>query len=115
MNDLKKQFTKDKNLSFDNIPIKMQNGVHLEYINWLEKRIGENYYLELVSLHSTQTTEFKKEVRELIANYIQSEGCTCCQNIEEHTKAKWRLGELLECGKYNDEDVHNFYQYATNN
>jgi len=65
--------------------------------------VNENYYLE----------EFKKEVRELIANYMRSEGCTCCQDLEEHTDVKRRLGELLDCGKYNDEDEYNFYQYVT--
>jgi len=36
MKDLKQQFQEETNLSFNDIPI---NGVHLEYINWLEKRI----------------------------------------------------------------------------
>ena len=65
--------------------------------------VNENYYLE----------EFKKLVRELIANYMRSEGCSCCQDIEEHADVKRRLGELLDCGKYDGEDNYNFYQYAT--
>ena len=36
MRDLKQQFQEETKLSFSDIPI---NGVHLEYINWLEKRI----------------------------------------------------------------------------
>ena len=65
----------------------------------------ENYYLE----------EFKKEVRELIANYMRSEGCSCCQDWEGHAKNKKRLGELLDCGKYDGEDEYDFYQYQTKN
>jgi uncharacterized protein YhaN len=65
--------------------------------------VNENYYLE----------EFKKLVRELIVNYMRSEGCSCCQDLEEHAKNKKELGELLDCGKYDDEDNYNFYQYAT--
>lgn len=38
MKDLKQQFQEETNLSFEDIYI---NGVHLEYINWLEKRIEE--------------------------------------------------------------------------
>jgi len=38
MKDLEKQFQKETKLSFNNIPI---NGVHIEYINWLEKRIED--------------------------------------------------------------------------
>ena len=65
--------------------------------------VEENYYLE----------EFKKEILELIANYMRSEGCTCCQNREEHEDVKRRLGELLDCGKYDGEDEYNFNQYTT--
>ena len=36
MENLERQFQEETKLSFDDIPI---NGVHLEYINWLEKRI----------------------------------------------------------------------------
>lgn len=36
MENLKQQFQEETKLSFSDIPI---NGVHLEYINWLEKRI----------------------------------------------------------------------------
>lgn len=43
MKDLKQEFQKETNLSFEDIPI---NGVHIEYINWLEKRI------EALSLHN---------------------------------------------------------------
>lgn len=36
MTDLQKQFQEEKGVSFDGIPI---NGIHLEYITWLEARI----------------------------------------------------------------------------
>jgi hypothetical protein len=36
MTNLQKQFQEEMNLSFDGIPI---NGVHLEYINWLENQV----------------------------------------------------------------------------
>lgn len=36
MTDLQKQFQEEKDVSFDGIPI---NGVHLEYITWLEAQI----------------------------------------------------------------------------
>ena len=68
--------------------------------------VEENYYLE----------EFKKEVRELIANYMRSEGCSCCSDSEAHYINKKLLGELLNCGKDGSlEDEYNFYQYATKN
>lgn len=36
MTDLQKQFQEEKGISFEDIPI---NGVHLEYITWLESQI----------------------------------------------------------------------------
>jgi len=70
---------------------------------------------QIIAINQNNMTveEFKKVIRELIANYMRSEGCTCCQDLEEHADVKRRLGELLNCGKYNDEDEYNFYQYAT--
>jgi len=67
--------------------------------------VEENYYLE----------EFKKVIREALANYMRSEGCSCCQDWDEHAKNKKELGELLDCGKYDGEDEYDFYQYATKN
>ena len=36
MTELQKQFQEEKGVSFDEIPI---NGVHLEYITWLEAQV----------------------------------------------------------------------------
>ncbi len=62
MTDLQKQFQKETNLSFDEIPI---NGVHLAYIDWLESMqkhtqqqiqnysvLTENQIAELASIGS---------------------------------------------------------------
>jgi len=65
--------------------------------------VEENYYLE----------EFKKEVRELIANYMLTDGFP--QDWEEHYQNKKRLGELLDCGKYKCDGEYDFYQYVTKN
>ena len=32
---------------------------------------------------NTDVTKLKKQLRELVANYMQSEGCSCCQNVEK--------------------------------
>jgi hypothetical protein len=59
MEDLKRQFQEETKLSFDDIPI---NGVHLEYINWLEKRI-EALSLGDVVGQSEQLFLFYKELQ----------------------------------------------------
>lgn len=53
-----------------------------------------------------------EEVREAVAAYIASEGCSCCQNIKVHEAAKRRLGEMLEVPPYSDGSGHNFYQFV---
>ncbi len=43
-----------------------------------------------------------KEIRQALADYMQSEGCGCCENTEEHTKSKAQLAKLLKVPKYSD-------------
>lgn len=56
--------------------------------------------------------KIRKELREAVANYMWSEGCSCCQgpNHSEHEKA---LGKLLNVPKYKDDSGHDFSQYCT--
>ena len=56
----------------------------------------------------------KSEVREAVANYIASEGCSCCQSIDKHELAKTELADLLDVPKYDDGSGHDFYQYRSN-
>lgn len=56
--------------------------------------------------------KFKKELRSLIADYMSSEGCSCCQgeNHKEHEKA---LAEKLNIRKYSDGSGYNFSKYRS--
>ena len=45
----------------------------------------------------------KKAIREALADYVRSEGCSCCRNNEEHDAAARRLAKLLEIPLYKDE------------
>lgn len=55
--------------------------------------------------------EFKKKMREAVANYIRSEGCSCCQNIIDHNKHTEALAKLLSVPKYKDGSGYNFSKY----
>lgn len=57
--------------------------------------------------------KFKIAIREAIADYMQSEGCSCCQNIEAHEKHKKRLGKLLNVSMYEDKSGYNFRKYRS--
>lgn len=51
------------------------------------------------------------QIREALANYIASEGCSCCQNIRRHDEAKAVLGRLLRVKKFSDGSGYDFWAY----
>ena len=54
-----------------------------------------------------------KELRQAIADYMQSEGCSCCENVDAHKEHAARLAKLLRVKKYSDGSGYNFNRYAT--
>ena len=60
-----------------------------------------------------ELSEFKKKMREAIANYMRSEGCSCCQDYDAHIEHKSALGKLLNIKKYPDGSGYDFSQYQT--
>lgn len=55
------------------------------------------------------------EIRRALADYIASEGCSCCRDSDRHEEAAKRLGKLLRVKKYPDTGSYNFYAYQTKN
>jgi hypothetical protein len=51
-------------------------------------------------------------IREAIANYMYSEGCSCCQGNDHNDHAK-KIAELLDVPMYDDESGYNFNLYQT--
>lgn len=56
----------------------------------------------------------KKELRRLIADYMQSEGCSCCRNDDKHREDKESLAKILNVPKYEDGSGYDFNKFATN-
>lgn len=54
-----------------------------------------------------------KEIRTAVANYMSSEGCSCCQDVDNHNEHKKTLAKLLNVPKYKDGSGYNFYKYRT--
>lgn len=54
-----------------------------------------------------------KELRIAVANYMASEGCSCCRNCEAHDINRERLAKLLRVPKYKDGSGHDFSKYKT--
>ena len=54
-----------------------------------------------------------KEIRRLIADYMQSEGCDCCENTDKHNEVKKQLAKLLSVPEWKDGSGYNFNKFAT--
>lgn len=61
--------------------------------------------------------KFKEKIRTAVANYISSEGCSCCRDIEAHKKNTKILAELLEVPLHGEAGDYiynyNFGQYES--
>ena len=57
--------------------------------------------------------ELRKNLRNAIADYMRSEGCSCCQNVDAHKEHKERLAKLLGVKKYSDGSGYDFSKYET--
>lgn len=51
-------------------------------------------------------------VRQAVADYISTEGCSCCQS-PRHDDHKAALAKLLKVRPYSDGSGHNFSPYET--
>ena len=60
----------------------------------------------------TASTHIRK-IRSAIADYMKSEGCSCCQDTDKHDKAKERLAKLLRVPKYKDGSGYDFGKYES--
>ena len=55
----------------------------------------------------------KAEIRQAVADYIRSEGCSCCRDNDVHEIHEERLAKLLYVEMYDDGSGFDFYQYCS--
>ena len=60
-----------------------------------------------------ERTKCKKKVRRLIADYITSEGCSCCSDVDSHKKHLKKLAKLLNVPQYHDGSGYDFGMFET--
>lgn len=53
------------------------------------------------------------DIRRAVADYMHSEGCSCCRNVEAHTAHEERLAKLLKVPKYKDGSGYDFTRFRT--
>jgi len=64
-------------------------------------------------MKNKELADFKKQVRQAIADYMRSEGCSCCQDTETHKAHEEQIAKLLNVSKYDDESGYNFSKYRS--
>lgn len=52
-------------------------------------------------------------IRQAVADYMRSEGCSCCRNIAKHEDAVRRLAGLLDVPMYDDGSGYDFNKFST--
>ena len=57
--------------------------------------------------------KIKSDLRQAVADYMRSEGCSCCQDIEGHRQHTKRIAELLGVAPYSDNSGFDFTPYRT--
>lgn len=60
-----------------------------------------------------EATRIKEKFRTAVADYMSSEGCWCCANVESHEEHKKILAEMLEVHKYKDGSGYDFKRFKT--
>ena len=80
---------------------------------WID---GYNRAIDESLIFLSDKVVLKKElnkIKQAIADYMATEGCSCCENIDGHNKAKEELALLLDVPKYNDSLGYNFSKFET--
>lgn len=57
--------------------------------------------------------ELRKQIRVLLAEYMATEGCSCCRDTDGHEKAAIALGKALGVSKYSDGSGYDFHKYRS--
>lgn len=51
-------------------------------------------------------------IRKAIANYMSSEGCSCCEDTDEHKKHEKYIAKLLSVPMYKDKSGYDFPKFG---
>jgi len=57
------------------------------------------------------TKDELQALRTAVANYMWSEGCSCCRNIDDHKEHAEVLAKLLKVPKYSDGSGYDFSRF----
>lgn len=61
----------------------------------------------------TYTNLSLAKIRSAVADYMASEGCSCCRDVEGHEHHKKVLATMLKVPKYKDGSGYDFSKYRS--
>lgn len=67
----------------------------------------------MTELPSSDDVVSLAKLRRAVADYMRSEGCSCCSDTEAHERHARRLGKLLKVPEYEDGSGHDFSQFRS--
>jgi hypothetical protein len=59
------------------------------------------------------TRKERADLRRLVADYMESEGCSCCRDSEAHEKHAEALAKAIGVRKYSDGSGYDFRRHRT--
>ena len=68
----------------------------------------------MMKMETNENRDIKTRIRNLIADYMQSEGCLFAEIPKDGSDSRKKLAELLDVPKYGDGSGYNFNKFATN-
>ena len=62
---------------------------------------------------SDETSKLRRQLRTAVADYMRSEGCACCRDVEAHEKHAAKLAKLLQVRPYKDGSGYDFARHRS--
>lgn len=59
------------------------------------------------------TEDELKQIRNAVADYMRSEGCSCCRDLTAHERNAERLALLLKVPRYDDDSGYDFSKFRS--
>ena len=69
--------------------------------------------IHLHTMKKKTTAQLKREIRQAVADYMYSEGCSCCRDNDSHKEHARKLAKLLSVPQYDDGSGYDFYKFRT--
>jgi len=95
--------------------VMLAGSIDASYDNEDQKKLNKmiNDLKKLIKKTQSDYENKISEIRTAFADYTQTEGCSCCRDIDGHTINAERLAKLLNVEPYNDNSGYDFSKYRS--